>query len=149
MGAPKSGSVKRRSKPRKKQRRSKNLGALKGEPRRGLAGTKAHDDGGLRLTPNGHQILAFMQRAGVRGNWKDYVLFVGVQMLDAWGTYQFKRSEQPADGLPADTVGVLHKRKLHRVIPDDAAALFWNRRLGRRTNYGQTNPTPPKDRGAA
>ncbi len=83
------------------------------------------------VTVLGKRIATFMAEGKVRGNVKDYVLFVGDQMIDNWGQYTIRRTAEGA-GLMA----LVHKRDLHKVIGAEAAARFWHRRLGKRTNYG-------------
>ena len=82
-------------------------------------------------TKLGSRIAVFMEENNVRGNVKDYVLFVGDQMIDNWGQYTIRR---PADGV--ELVALVHKRDLHKIIGAEAAARFWYRRLGKRTNHG-------------
>lgn len=90
------------------------------------------------ITENGKFIATAMEEHSVAGSWKDYVLFVGDQMLDAWGTYSIARvSSAESTGEPATkTVALLHKRRLALAIGPHAAARFWNCKLKRRTNHG-------------
>jgi hypothetical protein len=86
------------------------------------------------LTPHGKRLMAFMADSKVKGNFKDYALFVGDQMIDAWGQYTIRR-QAPEGSEPAPVV-LVHKRDLWKIIGDDNAKRFWHRRIGKRTSYG-------------
>lgn len=83
-------------------------------------------------TQNGAKILAFMRSNKVRGNFRDFVMFVGDTMLDNYGSYTFARKAEPG----AQTVALIHKSKLAEVIGEELAARFWDSKHRRRTNYG-------------
>lgn len=85
------------------------------------------------LRKSGEKILEFMSLNKVKGNFRDYVLFVNNQMYDAWGVYTVARADTSE---PAAVVALIHKSKLHKVIGDAYAAKFWHRRTGRRTSAG-------------
>jgi hypothetical protein len=80
----------------------------------------------------GTKIRDYMKATKTRGNPKDFVLFIGNEMLDEWGKYQVNRN-----GEVVSMVWLVHKRDLHRVIGPTEAAKFWNTKLRRRTSYGQ------------
>jgi len=54
------------------------------------------------ITPNGIRIYRAMSENGVKGSWKDWVLFVGDMMVERYGTFQVKRlgGPPPSDGTP-------------------------------------------------
>jgi hypothetical protein len=84
------------------------------------------------LTATAIKIRSEMERAGIRGNFRDFVLFVGDQMYDTWGTYTVRRDNATADVRP---IALVHKRDLHKII-GPFADRFWNRRMGKRTSDG-------------
>ena len=88
------------------------------------------------ITPMGMFIHRAMAEHKSPGSWRDYVLFVGDEMLEAWGKYNIIRMGD--DGKPAQVtpLALLHKRNLHEAIGDVPAARFWDRKLNRRTNHG-------------
>ena len=85
------------------------------------------------LTNWGQKIWSFMNDHKVKGNFRDFVLFVGDQMYDNSGQYTVRR-EQSAEGEAA-YVALLHKQKLHQVIGEKAAEKFWNSKLKKRNNW--------------
>jgi len=128
--AKKSGSPAKRKSARKPESKSAppaNAGivpTLKSLDRRAAQRTKA-------TTPNGERIWAYMKEHGIKGDYKDHVLFVGDQMLDCYGTYPVRRPE----GM--GTIFLVHKSRLETVLGQDLGRRFWDRRLRRRTNHGQ------------
>ena len=58
------------------------------------------------LSPNGKRIYETMRSNNVRGNWKDYVLFVGPQMIERYNTYTitFKPEKTPEDDKELSTM---------------------------------------------
>ncbi len=88
------------------------------------------------ITPNGQFILTAMKEHKSPGTWRDYVLFVGDQMLDAWGSYNIVRVDEDGKSVASSTVALLHKKHLHVAIGEGPAARFWWKKLGRRSNYG-------------
>jgi hypothetical protein len=115
----KSGGAKKRSKKREKSDAPTSL-ASPGEQR--------------GLTHHGKRLMAFMGDSKAKGNFKDYVLFVGDQMIDAWGQYTIRR--QAVEGAEPAPVVLVHKRDLRKIIGDDNAKRFWHRGIGKRTSYG-------------
>ena len=89
-------------------------------------------------THNGQQILEFMAANKIRGNFKNFVLFIGDRMLDVYGSYTVVR---PND---AGTIVLLHKSRLENVLGEEIGRRFWNKRLRRRTNHGQPPPKAKK-----
>lgn len=87
----------------------------------------------------GTKIRDYMKVTKTRGNPKDFVLFIGNEMLDEWGKYQVNRN-----GEMKSPVWLVHKRDLHRVIGPKEAAKFWNLKLRRRTSYGQNEASRAK-----
>ncbi len=88
------------------------------------------------ITPNGRFIHKAMEEHKSPGSWRDYVLFVGDQMLDAWGTFNLVRVDKDGNAVATSTVALLHKRHLRIAIGAVPAARFWNDKLKRRTNHG-------------
>jgi hypothetical protein len=84
------------------------------------------------ISANGMKIWQAMKMAKIRGNYKDYVLFVGDQMLDRYGTYRVQRS----NALPGQQIMVLHKARLAAVAGAEVGSRFWNMKWKHRTNYG-------------
>jgi hypothetical protein len=87
----------------------------------------------------GTKIRDYMKATKTRGNPKDFVLFIGNEMLDEWGKYQVNRN-----GEMLSPVWLVHKRDLHRVIGPKEAAKFWNLKLRCRTSYGQKEASRAK-----
>lgn len=83
------------------------------------------------LTRHGKRVLDFMEGSKIKGNFRDYVLFVGDQMIDAWGQYTIRRQASEAAA-----VALVHKRELHKIIGTDNAQRFWHQKLGKRTSHG-------------
>ncbi len=87
-----------------------------------------------RMTAFGTTIFEAMVSRKARGNFRDFVLFVNDTMFDAYGKYPVVREPKAEEKvLP---VVLLHKSQLHTVLGEKAAAVFWNKRLRRRTNIG-------------
>lgn len=86
-----------------------------------------------RITPNGLKIWEVMRESKVKGNYRDYVLFVGNRMLDVYGTYDVTRSD---DGKPSKMIALVHKAKLAAVLGPEVGARFWHAKFGKRTNHG-------------
>ncbi len=106
----------------------------KHEPK-GKSEAEAQDDP-RGITPNGCFIHEAMKEHKSPGSWKDYVLFVGDQMLEAWGTFNIIRMDEDGKPVQGSTIALLHKRDLHVAIGPRQAAKFWSKKLRRRTNHG-------------
>jgi len=84
------------------------------------------------LTKNGERIFNTMRDNKVKGNWKDWVLFVGDQMIDRYGTYTITRGED----APPDVIALVHKSKLAKILGEKFGGMFWDAQWKRRTNHG-------------
>ena len=84
------------------------------------------------ISPNGMKVWQAMKAAKIRGNYKDYVLFIGERMIDRYGVYTVRRP----DASPSQQIVVLHKARLAAVVGPEVGARFWNAKWKRRTNYG-------------
>ena len=83
-----------------------------------------------KLTPNGRQIFELLRLTKKKGNPKDFVIIVGKRMLDYWGSYDMENKEGKSVGV--EGVALIHKRELHKVVGDELASKFWNRKTGMR-----------------
>jgi hypothetical protein len=87
------------------------------------------------LTHAGKRVWDFMNEHKTRGNFRDFVLFVGDQMYDAWGVYTITRkAAEGSDGAPI--VALVHKRDLAKIIGPENAGRFWHPGTSKRTSYG-------------
>lgn len=77
---------------------------------------------------NSKMIRDLMRIKKYRGNPKDYFAITGETMLDVYGVYKVKRT----DDTGSDELLLMHKRYLHRFIDPEEAAMFWNRKTGTR-----------------
>ena len=93
------------------------------------------DRGGAKpskvLVPNAEMIANMMRTTKTRGNPRDYVLISGARLIDCGGAYDLKLEDGKTLGL-VEHVALVHKRRLHVLVGDEYAALFWRRRLGMR-----------------
>lgn len=87
------------------------------------------------ITPHGIRVLDFMRQNKVRGNYRDYVLFVADRMWDAWAEYKLPRPAAADNPEGAPLVALVHKRDLHKVIGPLEAKRFWDSKLKRRTSF--------------
>lgn len=82
-------------------------------------------------TANGQRIQSMLLSLGWDpGRYKDYVVIFGTVLLDWKDRYEATRT----DGSPLTTNQILavHKSKLHGMIPDKIASLFWHKSTGTR-----------------
>lgn len=89
------------------------------------------------ITANGRHIYKAMKENNVKGSWKDWVLFVGNQMIERYGTYTIQRGDNVSLNLP---IVLLHKSNLAKVFDKNFGEKFWNSKWGHRTNIG----APPR-----
>ena len=84
--------------------------------------------GQVATSRDGAMILETMAAAGVRGNYKDYVLLLGNRLVDRSGAKDVKvLHDAPLSGAHVE---VIHKRDLHRFIGEQALQ-YWDPRYGR------------------
>lgn len=86
------------------------------------------------IKPDGLRIFRFMKSNKVAGNFRDFVLFVGDQMLDNSGSYKFRREPAKDGDPPPANIALVHKEHLHYVIGEKQAERFWNKKLKRRVH---------------
>jgi len=91
------------------------------------------------MTKNGERIFNLMRDNKVKGNWKDWVLFVGDRMLDRYGTYTIALGENE---IVQNHIFLAHKSKLSNILGEEFGSKFWDNKWKRRTNYG----APPAQR---
>ncbi|MGW8177317.1 MAG: hypothetical protein ACWGQW_00750 [bacterium] len=80
----------------------------------------------------GRKIWEAMQAAKIKGNYKDFVLFVGDQLYDRFGQYTVLRPNAPPD----QHFCLVHKSKLKPIIGEEWANKFWDFKWKRRTSFG-------------
>ncbi len=85
-----------------------------------------------RITPNGRKIWDMMQHHKIKGNHKDYVIFIGDVLLDTYGDYTIKRDS----GEASEMIMLVRKSDLTRIIGSKEAEKFWCSKIGKRTNRG-------------
>lgn len=110
---------KKRQKQNEMKRQKQRFKARHGKPRSQIQ----------QLTSNAKMICELMESEGVKGNYKDYVVIVRDQMMDWAGEYELKMKDGKRVG--SEEILLIHKRKLHNIIGDEAAKVFWHPRLGR------------------
>ena len=78
--------------------------------------------------------LLVSNRVGKPSDFKNYVIITGNRLVDWAGSQDMYRVEDGKEvgRLGFNGVAIVHKRKLHNIIGDDAADVFWSRKLGRR-----------------
>jgi hypothetical protein len=78
-------------------------------------------------TANGKMIAEMMIEAGIKGDYKDYILLIGERIVEyrRGFTVIFEEGVEPISG-----VRLVHKKDLHRIIGDDAHKL-WHPTCGR------------------
>lgn len=80
-------------------------------------------------------VISVMNDFRTKGNYKDYVVFVGDQLIDRYCSYTVTRKDVPPD----DTVMLLHKSKLISVAGEEWGNKFWDFSYNKRTNFGIEN----------
>ena len=80
-------------------------------------------------TPNGRHIVKLMIEEKIKGNYKDYVIIIGDQLLDWRRTMTMKTTEGASVGVNQPVL--VHKSKLKNIISQEAAETFWHPRYGR------------------
>lgn len=80
-------------------------------------------------TQNGRHIIQLMIEEKVRGDFKDYVIIVGDQLLD----WRKNMTLTAQDGLSVRVANpvLVHKSKLKNIISQEAAEAFWHPVFGR------------------
>jgi transposase len=80
-------------------------------------------------TQNARHIVESMISTGIRGDYRDYVLMVGDQLID----WRKTMNVQAEDGLPVrvEKPVLIHKSKLAKIIGVEAAKTFWHPTFGR------------------
>jgi len=83
----------------------------------------------IAKTQNGRSIIQTMLDEKIGGNFKNYVIIVGDQLLDWKKTMTMTAS----DGFSArvDKPVLVHKSKLKNIISQEASATFWHPIFGR------------------
>jgi len=98
-------------------------------------------------TPNGGMIRDFLKKVKHRGNPKDFVIIVGNRLLDWWGNYDIMfqpEGEEQAKKMGVNGITLLHKKDLHKILPEEIASQFWNKKMRLRISPKQT-PKRKKD----
>lgn len=98
-------------------------------------------------TANGGMIRDFLKKVKHRGNPKDFVIIVGNRLLDWWGSYDIMfqpEGEDEAKKMGVNGITLLHKKDLYKVLPEDIAAKFWNKKMRMRISPKQP-PLRKKD----
>lgn len=80
----------------------------------------------------GKKIWEAMQAGKIKGNYKDFVLFVGDQLYDRFGQYTVLRPNAPPD----QHFCLVHKSKLKPIVGEEWANKFWDFKWKRRTSFG-------------
>ena len=78
---------------------------------------------------NAKKIADFMKEEGIRGDYRDYVLFVGDRLID----YRKSFNMATLFMTPSPRVGIalVHKKHLKDLMYEKFAKLFWHPKLGR------------------
>ena len=79
--------------------------------------------------PNGKTIEKMMKDEGVKGDFKDYVIFFQDRIVDYKGAYNVRTTDDEKVGT--NSLALMHKRNLKNVIGEDAARQFWHPQFGR------------------
>lgn len=80
------------------------------------------------MGPNESMIQDFLDLVGNKSNPKDFIIISGLRMIDVSGSFDIKMKENP-EKPPPSGVYIVHKKDLHKVIGEELASKFWNRRL--------------------
>lgn len=83
----------------------------------------------LKESGNARMIRKLMVSRALRGNPKNFVVIVGNQLLDCSGTFKTVGSE--GGKVIGDSVILVHKRDLAKIIGEEAALKFWVPGVGR------------------
>jgi hypothetical protein len=86
-------------------------------------------------TPNGQLIQDLIDKAQVKGFYKDFVVIVGRRLVDWTGSWDMYGSDGQSIGI--EGVKLLHKSKLKGLIEGPLLDKLWHPTLGSR---GQTLP---------
>ncbi len=90
------------------------------------------------ITKNGVRIYDAMKFSKTKGNWKDYVLFVGDQMIDRYGTYTITRMNSEGEKVKTDNnIMLVHKAKLKSILGEKFGSKFWDHKRRKRLNVGE------------
>lgn len=82
-------------------------------------------------TEQGKNIQSLVLQAGGHPNdYKDYVVITGNRMMDWKDAFNVSKTDGKA--FATNAVMVLHKSKLHGIVPPRVADMFWNKALGTR-----------------
>ncbi len=95
------------------------------------------------MGPNESMIQDFLDLVGNKSNPKDFVIISGLRMIDVSGSFDIKMKENPGKPPPSG-VFIVHKKDLHKVIGDELASRFWNRRLHMRVPRKNTKAEAKK-----
>lgn len=93
-------------------------------------------------SPNGKSIQELMIRAGWDpSGYKDCVVIISTRLIDWMDSYNI--TDKEGKPLGPDHALLVHKSKLHGMIPDKMADLFWSRKMGKRVvKAGPPAPAP-------
>jgi hypothetical protein len=93
-------------------------------------------------TQNGRHIVRTMLDEKIKGDFKDYVIIVGDQLLD----WQKTMTLTAHDGMPVrvDKPVLIHKSKLKNIISPEAAKAFWHPVFGRLVDISPATKTKGK-----
>ncbi len=86
-------------------------------------------------------IRKLMASRAIRGNPENYVVIIGSELIDCSGSYSAVLSE--GGKVFGDTVALVHKRDLAKVIGEEAALRFWEPGVGRVDGASQPDPDLP------
>lgn len=79
--------------------------------------------------PNAKKIVDFLKSEGIKGDYRDYVLFVGDRLID------YRKSHNIAGLRVKQTnqvgIALVHKKQLIHLLPKKIALLFWHPTMGR------------------
>lgn len=79
------------------------------------------------LAHNEKMIADMLRATKTRGNPRDYVLISGARLIDHTGAYDLIARDGT---VGVNGVALVHKRRLHKLVGEELAALFWRRRFG-------------------
>jgi hypothetical protein len=90
------------------------------------------------ITKNGIRIYKVMKEKNQKGNYKDFVLFIGNTMIDRYATYTVAFIDENTVNFVNSfkNLFLLHKSKLRSFIEKDLADKLWDYKSNMRTNYG-------------
>jgi hypothetical protein len=81
-------------------------------------------------------VIEAMKKLGIKGNYKDHVVFILDQLIDRYGQYTVPRENKEGNEFI-----VIHKSKIGKIAGKEWGDKFWDFEWNKRTLFGHENVT--------